>query len=95
MNEQDILKRLKELEKENQNLRKAVEGAAKPKETTTHVGMYKGHPIITFEGNFRPFSLGVRKASIVLERVADLEHFVKNNQKFNKPDEDEKIGQVI
>jgi hypothetical protein len=41
----------------------------------------KGHPVITFSGAFRPFTLGVRKASIVLEKLAELKHFVENNKR--------------
>lgn len=96
MNEQDILKRRKELERENQSLRKAIGGSGKPKETTTVVGMYKGHPIITFEGEFRPFSLGVRKGSVILAKIEELRHFVENNRKhLGKPTEEEKMGEIV
>ena len=80
MNDQDILRRLKDLERENARLKNIVSGSP-VKETITHVSMYKGHPVITFSGAFRPFTLGVRKASIVLEKLAEVKHFVENNRK--------------
>lgn len=90
MNSQDdILRRLDELERENQKLRKMVGGAAGPKKTETYVSMFKGRPVITFTGGFRPFTLGIRKASVVLEKLDDLKHFLANNkQHLNSTEED-------
>ena len=79
-NEQDILRRLDELERENQRLRKLAGDAAGPKKTETVVSMFKGHPVITFTGAFRPFTLGLRKASVVLEKIEEVKHFVANNK---------------
>lgn len=83
MSETDILRRLKDLERENERLKKIVSGNP-VKETTTHVSMYKGHPVITFSGAFRPFTIGIRKASVVLEKLEDVKHFVDNNKKHLK-----------
>ena len=76
MNEEDDLKRrIQELERENSRLReKAV---AQSPTITTRVPTYKGHPVITFEGSFRPFSFGVRKAAAILERIDDVVAFVE------------------
>lgn len=79
-NEKDILKRLDDLERENQRLRKLAGDAAGPKKTETFVSMFKGHPVITFTGAFRPFTLGLRKASVVIEKIEDVKHFVANNK---------------
>lgn len=91
MNESEILRRLRELEQENLRLRRSIQesrGTA-PKETTTYVSMYKGHPVITFSGGFRPFTLGVKKASIVLEKLEEVRHFVDNNKKhIGEPDDE-------
>ena len=89
MTEQDVLRRLDELEKENLRLRKLVGPSAGPKKTETYVAMYKGRPTVTFTGPFRPFTLGIRKASVVLEKLDDLKHFVENNKQYLKSGEDD------
>lgn len=79
----EIMQRLAALERENQELRHAIAGAQpKPKQTTTHIAMFKGRPVITFNGEFRPFSFGLRKATVILEKVDDVIHFVDNNKKY-------------
>jgi hypothetical protein len=85
----DILRRLEELEKENLRLRKFVGSGAGEKKTETVVSLFKGHPVITFTGPFRPFTLGIRKASIVLEKLEDVKHFVENNKKHLKSGKDD------
>jgi len=84
MSEMDeIHRRLNQLESENEQLKqqlRATATAAKPKVTTTFVAMWQGHPVIRFEGNFRPFGLGLKKAAIVLEKIDDVKHFVENNK---------------
>jgi hypothetical protein len=86
----DILARLNALEEENRRLRAQAAGTSQPKETTTHVTMWKGHPVIRFEGAFKPFSLGLKKASIVLEKLDDVRFFVQNNRQHleGAPDAD-------
>ena len=91
MSDQDILRRLDELEKENLRLRKMVGPAAGPKKVETIVAMFKGHPVITFTGPFRPFTLGIRKASIVLEKLQDIQHFVENNKQHMKTGDDDQL----
>jgi len=77
----DIQRRIEALEKENQRLKDIVAGGLpKPKEITTHVDMFKGHPVITFSGPFRPFTIGLRKASVILLKIDAVKHFVENNK---------------
>ncbi|MEX0727264.1 MAG: hypothetical protein WD065_13405 [Planctomycetaceae bacterium] len=89
----EILRRLKELEAENAQLRRHINlpGKTETKPTTTHVAMWKGHPVIRFEGAFRPFGLGLRKAAIILEKIDDVRFFVDNNRQHiaGAPDGDE------
>ena len=42
-------------------------------------GSYRGHPIVTFEGIGRPFSIGLKKASVILACQRELEEFVNIN----------------
>lgn len=81
-NEEDILRRLGELERENLRLRKLAGESVEPKKTETYVSMFKGRPVITFTGAFRPFTIGLRKAAIVIEKIEDIKHFVTNNKKY-------------
>jgi hypothetical protein len=71
--EQDMLKRLRELEEENARLRSATK-PAKPKVTESE---YKGHPTLTFEGAFRPFSLGLKKLLVIREVWPEVEAFLE------------------
>jgi hypothetical protein len=40
------------------------------------IGSYKGHPVITFEGIGRPFSIGLKKASVLLACHNEIARFV-------------------
>jgi hypothetical protein len=83
----ELKKRLDTLERENSRLRGA---AKKPQETTTVVGTWKGHPILRFEGPFRPFSIGLKKASLILQKIEDVKFFVEHNKhKMGVSSEDE------
>lgn len=73
----DLKKRLTALEQENARLRKT---SGKAREVVTVVGTYKGFPILRFEGPFRPFCIGVGKASAILEKLDDIRFFVENNR---------------
>lgn len=78
---EEILKRLAALEAENAKLKSQVGSAGPPvKPTMTYVTTYKGHPLLRFEGNFRPFGLGLKKCSLVLERLEDVRYFVESNK---------------
>lgn len=88
----DLVQRIEALEAENMRLRQ-LHGLKDPnakKPTTSHITMYKGHPVIQFEGAFRPFALGLKKASIVLEKIDDVRFFVENNKArlSTAPDDD-------
>src|SRR5690349_13886914 len=73
---EDLRNRLKELEEENRKLREGQQ-PGRSSAISTRIAMYKGHPVISFEGPFRPFSLGVRKASAIMEKIDDLMAFVE------------------
>lgn len=72
----EMLKKLRELEKENERLKKAQEI-----DTNLRVveGEYRGHPILTFHGPFRPFTLGVRKLSIIKQNWPEVENFLNRH----------------
>ncbi len=72
VDEQEMLNRLHELEAENARLRRAAPTAA-PKVTESE---YKGHPTLTFEGAFRPFSLGLKKLQVIQAVWPDVEEFL-------------------
>ena len=82
MNENnEILNRLKALEDENLRLKQQVEQKSQAKmETTTRISDYKGNPVINFEGDFKPFSFGFKKAVIILEKIDDIREFVKSQE---------------
>ena len=82
--EQDILKRMRELEEENARLRSAAQSAT-PKPTVTE-SEYKGHPTLNFEGAFRPFSLGLKKLLVIREVWPDVEAFLdRHRETSSKP----------
>ena len=76
-NEQEMLKRLRELEEENARLRSAAT-LATPKPTVTE-SEYKGHPTLNFEGAFRPFSLGLKKLLVIREVWPEVETFLERH----------------
>lgn len=88
----DAQRQLEELRAENDRLRRQVAGqsANHARETTTRVDLWKGHPVLRFDGNFRPFSIGLKKASIILQKLDDVRFFVENNRSriAQAPDED-------
>ena len=45
--------------------------------------------MITFSGQFRPFTLGLRKASVVAEKIDDIRHFIANNSRYLATQEEE------
>ena len=78
--EQEMLKRLRELEEENTRLRSAVKPSASAKLVVTE-SEYKGHPTLTFEGPVRPFSLGLRKLQLIKEAWPQVESFLQRHAK--------------
>lgn len=77
VDEQEMLKRLQELEEENARLRNAAK-LATPKTTVTE-SEYKGHPTLNFEGAFRPFSLGLKKLLVIREVWPEIEAFLERH----------------
>lgn len=77
-NEQDILKRLRQLEEENARLR----GVPKTKsgELVVTEGDYNGHPVLTFEGRGKRFSIGLKKLRAVQEAWPLVEKFLRRNR---------------
>ena len=76
--------RLKKLEEENRRLQSLLaaksSGAAPTKSTTTYVDLWQGKPILRFDGEFKPFGIGWKKASVILECIDALKFFVENNK---------------
>jgi hypothetical protein len=64
--EDDLHKRIEALEQENRALRETVNRPGKRNVIVVTEGTYQGHPTITFEAGGRPFTLGLRKLSVVL-----------------------------
>lgn len=40
---------------------------------------FKGHPVLSFSGAFRPFSLGVNKCKAVLKSIDKIRSFVEKH----------------
>jgi hypothetical protein len=66
--------RIKELEKELRELK----GGDSESIIYTERGEYKGHPILTIYGPFRPFSLGISKGKAILSVIEDIKGFVNS-----------------
>ncbi len=81
-NDQDLLKRLRELEEENARLR----NSPKSSKITITEGEYKGHPTLTFEGPFRSFTLGLTKLSVIKETWPQIEVFLERHVKAQAND---------
>ena len=77
-NDQDILKRLRQLEEENARLR----GVPKTKSTELVVteGDYNGHPVLTFDGRGKRFSIGLKKLGAVQEAWPIVEKFLQRHK---------------
>lgn len=78
--ENDLKKKIEELERENRALRDAVSNPAKRNVIIVSEGSYQGHPTITFEAGGRPFTLGLRKASVVLYCAEHVKNFVNRHR---------------
>ena len=79
----DILVRLQKLEYENRRLQSLLitkPAATDAKKTTTYVDLWQGKPILRFDGEFKPFGIGWKKASVILECIDSLKIFVENNK---------------
>ena len=62
-------------------LEKKKEKAASSKPTTITLGEYKGHPVVKFEGGFRPFNLGFGKIRAVLSMADELKAMMEEHSK--------------
>lgn len=60
------------------------EKAAATKATTITLGEYRGHPVVKFEGNFRPFNLGFSKIRAVLSVADELKAMMEEHAKKKK-----------
>lgn len=79
---QEILKRLKALEEENARLRKGTSSTAVKPLTVTE-SEYMGHPTLTFEGPCKPFTIGLKKLSIIKQGLPQVENFLARHSKNN------------
>jgi hypothetical protein len=86
---QDVLERLKALEEENARLR-ARSSQPKAKLIVTE-GDYKGYPVLTFEGSFRRFSLGLTKLRALQEAWPTIESFLRRHEMNSADSDDPKI----
>lgn len=75
----ELRRRLEELERENRRLKEAAAGKAKEKVIRYSLGHFKGSPTISFEVNGRHFTLGVRKAAIALRCTEPIKKFVSQH----------------
>ncbi|HEB29376.1 MAG TPA: hypothetical protein ENI15_00660 [Spirochaetes bacterium] len=41
--------------------------------------IFKGHPVLSFSGAFRPFSLGMNKCKVVLKSIDKIRSFVEKH----------------
>lgn len=87
--DQEILKRLRELEEENARLC-AVTRKQENKLIVTE-GEYKGHPTLTFEGPMRRFTLGLSKLRALKEAWPLIESFLERHEKTNDSHDEIKI----
>lgn len=89
---QEIMKRLKALEEENARLRKGA-NAPVTKPLTVTEGEYMGHPTLTFEGPCKPFTIGLKKLSIIKQGWPQVDQFLVRHIKSGQSvtDNDDKI----
>lgn len=75
-NDVALQKRIEELERENRALRHAASQPGKRNAIVVTESSYQGHPTISFDGPGRPFTLGLRKAAVVLYCLEEVRQFV-------------------
>ena len=69
------------LSRENTALKAAIGQVGSPgKVIHVSIGEYKGYPTISFDGVGRPFSLGLKKAAVVLQCEELIRDFVATNR---------------
>ena len=78
--EDELKKKIEALEQENRALRDAVSHPGRRNVIVVSEGSYQGHPTITFEAGGRPFTLGLRKAAVVLFCSERIKEFVSRHK---------------
>ena len=78
--EKELLKKLRQLEAENARLRARAETGPVSQLTVTE-GEYLGHPVLTFDGSFRRFTLGLKKLTVIQQAWPEVEAFLKRHAK--------------
>ncbi len=76
--EDDILRRLKDLEEENARLGQMASKDVRHGLVVTE-GQYKGYPTLTFDGSVRQFTLGLTKLRAVYEAIPEIERFLRKH----------------
>lgn len=77
--DEELRKRIDALEQENRALREAAIRPGKRNVIAVSEGTYQGHPTITFEAGGRPFTLGLRKAAVLLCCTEQVKRFVRKH----------------
>lgn len=77
MSEEELKKKIEALERENQQLK----AARRPEEYTVREEMFKGHPVLVFEGPslIRPMTLGMGKLKAIQSCRASIDQFLAKN----------------
>jgi len=82
----DVLRRLKGLEEENERLKRELEktgksrtGPAEPVRVIVYESEYQGHPVLKFSYGKRFFSMGLRRLAAVLASKEFIVDFVKRH----------------
>ena len=83
--QQEIMRRLRELEEENARLKQSSADQGERKLIVTE-GEYKGHPLLTFEGSVRRFSLGLTKLRAIKEALPQIDSFLRQHSDGSESD---------
>ena len=75
MSEEELKKKIEALERENQQLK----AARRPEEYTVREEMFKGHPVLVFQGPslIRPMTLGMGKLKAIQACRNEIESFLR------------------
>jgi len=91
--QEEILKRLRELEAENARLKSAA-ASAEPAKLIVTEGDYKGHPTLTFDGSVRRFTLGLTKLRAIKEALPEIEAFLRRHHKAESENDSDDDGKI-
>ena len=78
--EDELKKKIESLEQENRTLRDVVSRPGKRNVIVVSEGSYQGHPTITFDAGGRPFTMGLRKAAVMLHCAENVKRFVSRHK---------------